>query len=246
MKCLVLAAGYATRLYPLTKDFPKPLLDVNGKTIINWLLEDVDTNTDVSEYFIVTNHRFVSHFNNWKKKCGLYHPIHILDDGSTENDNRLGAVKDIAYAIEQYKINDDLLVLAGDNVLNFSLKGFVEFFEQHKSSCVMRYYESEISKLQKTGVATIDTNSKIVKMQEKPLNPESNWAIPPFYIYKKEDLRLIEEGINSECNTDAPGDFIAWLCGCCAVYAYEMPGKRYDIGNIEGYNKVKEIYHGYS
>lgn len=244
MKCLVLAAGYATRLYPLTENFPKPLLDVNGKSILDWLLDDVDANVGVDEYIIVSNHKFVEHFEKWIRECSLKHPVQIVDDGSTENDNRLGAVKDIVYAIEQLHIDDDLMVLAGDNVLDFSLGGFAEYFKEKNHTCVMCYHEPELTKLQRTGVASLDENNKILLMEEKPKDPKSNWAVPPFYLYKKEDLQTIQRGIKEGCDTDAPGSFIAWLCGQCDVYAYEMPGKRYDIGNLESYKAVQESYGG--
>lgn len=244
MKCLVLAAGYATRLYPLTENFPKPLLDINGKSILDWLLEDVDANINIDEYIIVSNHKFMKCFEEWSQKCNLKHPIQIIDDGSTENGNRLGAVKDIMFAIEKLHIDDDLMVLAGDNVLDFSLKGFADFFKDKSGTCVMRYFENDLSKLQRTGVAVIDENARIVSMEEKPQEPKSNWAVPPFYIYKKEDLKAIRLGIEQGCNTDAPGSFISWLCGQCDVYAYEMPGARYDIGNLESYEMVKKVYKG--
>ena len=244
MKCIVLAAGYATRLYPLTENFPKPLLDVNGKSILDWLLEDVDRTIDVNEYIIVTNHRFVEKFEAWKRNCNLTRRITILDDGSTTNENRLGAVKDIAFAIEKLEIEDDLMVLAGDNLLDFSLENFAKYFGEKQHTCVMRHYEDVMEKLRRTGVATVDENGLVLEMQEKPIEPKSNWAIPPFYIYKEDDLYLIRRAILGECDTDAPGDFIAWLCKQCQVYAYEMPGKRYDVGNLESYKYVRDNYVG--
>lgn len=244
MKCMVLAAGYATRLYPLTENFPKPLLDIQGKSILDWLLQDVDVNIDVDEYIIVSNHKFIEHFQKWQQSCKLKHPVSVLDDGSTANENRLGAVKDIMYAIEQLHIDDDLMVLAGDNVLDFSLKGFADFFKEKSATCVMRYFEPEESKLRRTGVAEVSEDAKIISMEEKPREPKSNWAIPPFYIYKREDLQVIRRGIEDGCETDAPGSFIAWLCGQCDVYAYEMPGKRYDIGDLKSYQMVQETFQG--
>lgn len=244
MKCLILAAGYATRLYPLTENFPKPLLDINGKSILDWILEDVEANIEIEQYIIVSNHKFVEQFQNWKDTLEVKNKTVIIDDGSTENDNRLGAVKDIAFAIEQMSIDDDLMVLAGDNLLDFSLKGFVEYFKRKNATCIMRHYEPEVSKLQRTGVANIDTFEKVIEMQEKPKVPKSNWAVPPFYLYKKEDLKYILQGINEDCDTDAPGSFIAWLCNKCDVYAYEMPGKRFDIGNLESYRNVQAVYQG--
>lgn len=236
MKCVLLCAGYATRMYPLTENFPKPLLDIKGKALIDYLIDDLENNKVIDEYVIVSNHKFINHFNEWKNK--RKENITILDDGSTNNDNRLGAVKDIWFSIEKANINDDILVLAGDNLLDFSLKGFIDFSNEKKGNAVMRYYEPELKRLQRTGVAVIDSNDKIIDMAEKPQDPKSNWAIPPFYIFKKESLNDIKVGIESGCKTDAPGGFIEWFCKRNNVYAYLMPGKRIDIGSLEDYNKL--------
>ena len=239
MKCILLCAGYATRMYPLTENFPKPLLDVKGKPLIDYLIDDLENNKLIDEYIIVSNHKFINHFNDWKNNNKYKNKISLLDDGSTNNDNRLGAVKDIWFAIYKANINDDVLILAGDNLLDFSLKGFIDFSNNKNSNAVMRYYESELTRLQRTGVAVIDDNDKILEMEEKPKEPKSNWAIPPFYIFKKDYLIEIKEGIDSGCKVDAPGGFIEWFSKRNPVYAYLMPGKRIDIGNLEDYYKIK-------
>lgn len=242
MKCVILAAGYATRMYPLTENFPKPLLEVQGKPILNWLIDDLESTGEIDEYIIISNHKFIDKFNQWQSNSPMRDKLAVIDDGSTANENRLGAVKDILFAIEKCNINDDIIVLAGDNLLDFSLAGFVDFFKQNNSSCVMRYFEDNVDKLKKTGVATVDENGLITKMVEKPVVPESNWAIPPFYVYSKNDISKIALGIEQGCPTDAPGSFISWLCSQTRVYAMEMPGKRYDIGSIEGYEEIKNTY----
>ena len=244
MKCIILAAGYATRMYPLTENFPKPLLEVKGKPIIDWLIDDLETKGYINEYIVVSNHKFLDSFKNWKESNIKANKITVIDDGSTENDNRLGAVRDIQFAVETQNIDEDIVVLAGDNLLNFSLNDFVEYFYKKNGSCVMRHFESSIPKLQKTGVADIDEDDRVLEMEEKPAVPKTNWAIPPFYIYKKEDLSKIAEGIAIGCPTDAPGNFLSWLCKNTAVYAMEMPGVRYDIGSIDGYEDIKANYKG--
>lgn len=244
MICVVLAAGYATRLYPLTENFPKPLLDVNGKSILDWLLDDIDTIDDITEYVIISNHKFADHFESWKKNCKLNKPVTVIDDGTTSNETRLGAVKDIDFAIEKLNLNDDLLVVAGDNIIDFSFDGFVKYFKEKNASCVMRYFEESIPVLQKCGVACVTDDGLITDMEEKPKEPKSNWGIPPFYIYKKDDVHFIRDGINGGCATDAPGSFIAWLCHQSDVYAMEMPGERYDIGDLESYEQVKRDFKG--
>lgn len=242
MKCLILAAGYATRLYPLTENFPKPLLKVGEKTILDWLVDDIDEKGAVDEYVVISNHKFAVHFEDWAKN--KKQQITVVDDGTDTNETRLGAVKDIQFAIEKLALDDDMLVIAGDNVLDFSLTKFIAYAQEKKTSCVMRYYEAEQKKLSKSGVLTIDGVDKVVKMQEKPEVPESNWCCPPFYFYTKEDAKLVKAGIENGCGTDAPGSFIAWLCARSPVHAMEMPGSRYDIGNLESYKKVQEEYKG--
>lgn len=242
MKCMILAAGYATRLYPLTENFPKPLLCVGEKTILDWLLDDLEKTCDVKEYIIISNHRFITHFEKWAEGKKL--PVTVLDDGSTDNDNRLGAVKDIAFAIEKTAPEDDLLVMAGDNVLDFSLSRFVEYAQSKQTACLMRYYEADIARLRKGGVMEVDASDKVLSMEEKPQNPKANWCVPPFYYYPRDVLPLIARGIEEGCQTDAPGSFAAWLCKETEVYAMEMPGKRYDIGNLQSLEAVRATYKG--
>ncbi len=242
MKCLILAAGYATRLYPLTENFPKPLLKVQEKTILDWLIEDIDTAGVVDEYVVISNHKFADHFRTWEE--GHSQKITILDDGTETNETRLGAVKDIQFAIDALDLQDDLLIIAGDNLLDFSLTDYIAYQKQKQSTVIMRYWEPDVNKLHKTGVAVVDENDRILEMEEKPAEPKSNWCTPPFYIYKSEDVALVKAGIEAGCGVDAPGSFIAWLSTQTVVHAYEMPGRRYDIGNLESYKAVQKEYQG--
>jgi len=242
MKCLILAAGYATRLYPLTENFPKPLLEVAGKTILDWLVDDIDTMGEVDEYVVISNHKFAHHFEAWA--AGKSQKITVVDDGTSTNETRLGAVCDIQFAIEKLSLDDDMLVIAGDNVLDFSLTRFIAYAKEKNTSCIMRYYEPEWSKLLKTGIVTVDEFDRVVDMTEKSPTPATHWCCPPFYYYTKNDARLVKKGIAEGCGTDAPGSYIAWLCKETAVHAMEMPGKRYDIGNLESYENVKNTYKG--
>ena len=242
MKCLILAAGYATRLYPLTENFPKPLLEVRGKTILDWLIDDVDAAGLVDEYVVISNHKFAHHFDAWAAK--KTQKITVVDDGTDSNETRLGAVKDIQFAIDKLDLDDDMLVIAGDNLLDFSLTKFAAYGKQKATSCIMRYYEPDEKRLRKCGVVTVDETDRILGMAEKPANPESHWCCPPFYYYTKADARLVEKGIAAGCGTDAPGSYIAWLCTQTPVHAMEMPGKRYDIGNLESYEAVQTTYRG--
>lgn len=242
MKCLILAAGYATRLYPLTENFPKPLLKVGNKTILDWLVDDIAAAGLVDQYVVISNHKFAHHFEEWAES--RKEQISVVDDGTETNETRLGAVRDIQFAIDALKLDDDMLVIAGDNVLDFSLTHFIRYADSKQSSAIMRYYEAVEAKLRKCGIVEIDSDDKIISMEEKPAEPKSHWCCPPFYYYKKSDAKRIPQAIESGCGIDAPGSFIAWLATQTTVYAMEMPGSRYDIGNLESYNEVSSIYKG--
>lgn len=238
MKCLILAAGYATRLYPLTENFPKPLLKVGEKTILDWLVDDVSP--AISEFIVVSNHKYARHFETWAAK--KEQKITVVDDGTESNETRLGAVRDIALGLEGNE--DDVLVMAGDNVLDFSLLSFVEFFREKQASCVMTHEENRPEKQRKTAIITFDQNHLIDSYEEKPQIPKGNHAVPPFYCYRAEDAARIPEALRDGCGADAPGSFAAWLSAHALVYAYEMPGKRYDIGDAASYSQVQADYKG--
>lgn len=249
MKCVILAAGYATRLYPLTENFPKPLLTVGGrngvpeKTILDWLVDDIDSLGVIDTYVVISNNKFAQHFEKWAE--GKKQQIVVVDDGTSSNETRLGAVCDVQFAIDKLGLDDDMLVIAGDNVLDFSLTKFIAYAREKGTSCIMRYYEASEQKLTKCGVVEIDGEDRILSMEEKPAQPKSHWCCPPFYVYSKADAARVKEAIEGkECGTDAPGSFIAWLSGKTAVHAMEMPGSRYDIGNLQSYEQVQNDYRG--
>ncbi|MBR4721351.1 MAG: nucleotidyltransferase family protein [Clostridia bacterium] len=242
MKCIILAAGYATRLYPITENFPKPLLDVGGKPILDWLIDDISASDSVDEYIVVSNHKFAPQFNKWASENR--HNITVIDDGTTTNENRLGAVRDIVLACDSLSSPEDCMVIAGDNVLDFSLTQFIDYFNKKDASVVMRYYEPDSAKLKKSGVIELDDCDRVIDMAEKPSDPKSHWCCPPFYIYKASDIARISDAIKNGCNVDAPGSFVEWLCKHANVYALEMPGRRYDVGTVESYTKIKNEYKG--
>lgn len=242
MKNIIIAAGYATRLYPLTENFPKPLLQVAGKSILDRMLEDIDSISDIDEHIIVTNHKFAHIFEQWKTETKYQKPVTVIDDGTSTNDTRLGAVRDLLLALSQCHVDDDIMVLAADNILNFSLQGFVDFFHQKQSSVIMCYHEPELRRLQRTGVIEANDDMRVLQMQEKPEVPVSNWAVPPFYIYRKEDLPLIRECLQHGCGFDAPGNLAHYLVDVTTIHVWQMPGSRYDIGSLDSYQEAQEIY----
>lgn len=245
MKTIVLAAGYATRLYPLTENFPKPLLQIGKSTILGRMLEDIDTIPEITEHIIVTNARFAGIFQDWVnlgKGSSSGKPVKVLSDGTITNETRLGAVRDLILAIDTYKIDEDILVVAADNILDFSFRGFVEAFKQKGTSMIMCHHEPEIYKLQRTGVIEVDENFRVLQMQEKPEVPVSHWAVPPFYIYKKEDLPLIKGAIEGGCGFDAPGNLAHYLVDRTPIHAWPMPAGRFDIGSLDTYEEAKTKY----
>ncbi len=242
MKNIVIAAGYATRLGELTKNFPKPLLKIGESTILGRMLDDIDTLDAIDEHIIITNHKFAPIFEEWAKGLHYGKPVRIVDDGTETNETRLGAVRDLLFAIEKCNINDDMLVVAADNILDFSFGGFVDFAREKGSSCIMCHHQPSIEKLQRTGVVVLDENRRVLNMEEKPEVPKSHWAVPPFYVYLKEDLPLIKDCLNHGCGFDAPGNLAHYLCDVTTIHAYEMPAGRFDIGSLDTYYEAQRIY----
>ncbi len=249
MNCIVLAAGYATRLYPLTLNFPKPLLTVAGKTIVDWLLDDLDRSGKIERYVVVSNSRYYDSFVNWcdEKQNGaakLSAPVEIVDDGSETNDARLGAVKDVLFAMEALDLSGDTLIVAGDNLLDFSLETFLRYFEEKGANVAMRVFEQSVDDLRKRGVLEIGDDDRVLSMEEKPAEPKSHWRCPPFYLYRDLTAEKIRAALADGCGFDAPGSLLAWTCQKEPTFAVEAPGKFFDVGNLESYERVKAEYRG--
>ena len=242
MKNIVIAAGYATRLYPLTENQPKPLLKVGGKTILGRMLDDIDKIDDIDEHIIITNHKFAKNFQDWAAQQNYNKKITIVDDGTVTNDTRLGAVCDLLFAIDKLNINDDMLVVAADNILFFSFQEFVDFAKEKGTSCIMCHEQKDVEKLKRTGVVIVDQNMKVLEMQEKPQEPKSSWAVPPFYIYRKDDLELIKDSVNNGCGKDAPGNLAHYLADCTTIHAWPMSAGRFDIGSLDTYYEAQKRF----
>ena len=268
MKCVVIAAGYATRLGELTRNFPKPLLKIGDNTILGRMLDDIDRIPEIDEHIIITNHRFAPIFEEWVKantKNSISHgknesaqsvqsvvknntcskfkkPITIVDDGTETNETRLGAVCDLLFAMDKLSIGDDLLVVAADNLLFFSFQEFVDFAKEKKTSCIMCHEQPSIEKLQRTGVVELDENNKVLGMEEKPQVPKSHWAVPPFYIYLKKDLDLVRHSVENGCGKDAPGNLAHYMVEHTTMHAWPMSAGRFDIGSLDTYYEAVEKY----
>lgn len=242
MKAVILAAGYATRLYPLTKDKPKSLLKVAGKTILEHILLKVAKADVVDQVYIVTNARFFEQFQRWVENYPYPLKIMVLNDGTTDNDHRLGAIADLQLVIETRELDDDLLVLAGDNLFDFELSDFVAFYQKRPFDMITAHELTDMGQLKRTGVVTVNADSQATSFEEKPKEPKSNLAVPPFYIYRRDTLPLIQEYLAEGQNPDAPGNFIPWLLTRKPVYVYRFQGQRYDIGTLESYQEVCRIF----
>jgi glucose-1-phosphate thymidylyltransferase len=242
MKNIVIAAGYATRLGELTKNFPKPLLQIGKSTILGRMLDDIDTIDDITEHIIITNHKFAPIFEKWAAEQTYSKPITIIDDGTETNETRLGAVCDLLYAMDQLKIDDDMLVVAADNLLFFSFREFVDFAKAKQTSCIMCHEQPSIEKLQRTGVVELDAQMKVLGMEEKPQEPKSHWAVPPFYIYMKKDLELVRHSVENGCGKDAPGNLAHYMVEHTTMHAWPMSAGRFDIGSLDTYHQAVELY----
>ena len=242
MKNIVIAAGYATRLGELTKNFPKPLLQIGKSTILGRMLDDIDTIDDITEHIIITNHKFAPIFEKWAAEQTYSKPVTIIDDGKETNETRLGAVCDLLYAMDQLKIDDDMLVVAADNLLFFSFREFVDFAKTKQTSCIMCHEQPSIEKLQRTGVVELDAQMKVLGMEEKPQEPKSHWAVPPFYIYLKKDLELVRHSVENGCGKDAPGNLAHYMVEHTTMHAWPMSAGRFDIGSLDTYHQAVELY----
>ena len=242
MKNIVIAAGYATRLGELTRNFPKPLLQIGQSTILGRMLDDIDRIDDIDEHIIITNHRFAHIFEEWAAAQTYTKPVTIVDDGTSTNETRLGAVCDLLFAMDKLSIDDDLLVVAADNILMFSFREFVDFAKEKGASCIMCHEQPSIERLQRTGVVVLDEDNKVLNMEEKPQVPKSHWAVPPFYIYLKKDLDLVRHSVENGCGKDAPGNLAHYMVDNTTVYAWPMSAGRFDIGSLDSYEEAKKLF----
>ena len=240
MKAIILAAGYAKRLYPLTLNKPKPLLLVGGQPILNHLLSKIEDVEEIDEIYIVTNAKFYDQFCDWAKNEGNESCV-ILNDGTLENDRRLGAIGDIQFVIRSKKISDDLLILAGDNLFEFDLSDFINSFKK-KGTSVGCYQLGNLKLANQYGVLELDKNGKILKFWEKPVHPPSALISTGVYGYTLSDLNQMSRYLDEGGNADAPGHFLEWLSQHKDIYGFVIDGRWFDIGDLESYHQANAIY----
>ena len=241
IKAIILAAGYATRLYPLTLNTAKALLPINNKPIINYTINELNKIKAIDKIYVVSNDRFYNDFCTWQKNVETIAPIEILNDKSKSEEDRLGAIGDIQFCIEQKNINEDTIIIAGDNFFTSSLKPYYDFFKENNKDCVCvkEFFDKE--KIKQFAVANLDASGKITNLEEKPKYPKSNIAVYACYIYKKNTIALFETYLQEGNKKDAPGHFVEWLYKRKPVLAYKINGECYDIGTIESYEEVKSL-----
>ncbi len=245
MKAVIVAAGYATRLYPLTLNTPKPLLDIGGKPMLQHILEKIEEAEDIDKVFIVTNDKFYKTFKGWISQYSSGKEIVILNDGTTSNDDRLGAIGDILFAVTEGKIDDDILIIAGDNLFEFSLPDMIGYFNEKKSSVIAVYDLKDKAKLaRKYGVVELDRDEKIVSFEEKPEEPKTSLTATMCYLFSKEDLHVLEECVRKHEKMDNGGDFVRYLSERKPVYGFIFPERWFDIGSKEQLEEVRKIYGG--
>ena len=240
MKCILLAAGYATRLLPLTANKPKALLEVGPRKMIDYIAGAIDKVDEVDQIVIVTNARFAAQFEEWAKTAQIQKPIVIVNDHTDSNDNRLGGIGDLQYAIEQAGVDDDIFVLAADNLFEFDLNEMVALFKARGEDVITVRKILDETLLKRMGIVSVDAEMHVLDFEEKPANPKSNLTSPALYIYRREDLPLIKRYLEEGNNPDAPGNLVPYMVAHSKVSAYEFKGIWYDIGTHESLNEVAE------
>ncbi|MBI9085645.1 MAG: nucleotidyltransferase family protein [Desulfobacterales bacterium] len=240
MIAVLLCAGYATRLYPLTRSFPKPLLPVADKPVIDYLVDQIAVLPTIDTLHIVTNAKFYDHFRKWagqKAAAGAVSiPIIIHNDKTSCNAHRLGAVADLQLVLKSLPSPQPMLVAAADNIFRFSFAGLCERFLREKRHLVVALPQTDRHKLQKTGVLALDDEDQVLRLHEKPIDPPSTWSCPPLYFLRPSAIGHLDTLLATENQPDAPGHFIEYLCRREPVMAQRLDGTRLDIGDIDSYH----------
>ena len=242
MKAVLLCAGYATRLYPLTENRPKPLLPLAGKPILEYILEKIEPIRAVGQVFVVTNDRFYPHFKKWSETQRRPWEMVIVNDGTTTNENRRGAIGDLIFVIQKYKVKDDLGVFAGDNLFLSEFEGFAEFAESHRPHASLGVVTVENQELARQyGIVSSDSSQRILEFFEKPKHPPTLLASTGAYWFPAESLNFLDRYIREGHNADRPGDYISWLVKADRVFAYPFSGKWFDIGDLNSYRAADQM-----
>jgi glucose-1-phosphate thymidylyltransferase len=245
MKVIILAAGYATRLYPLTLTQPKPLLPVAGKPMIEYVLDNLAPIGGLDRFYVVTNARFASHFQRW---ANAYRPgnasleFTIVNDGSTDDTNKLGAIGDLHFVLTSQNVDDDVIVVAGDNLFSEKLDDFGRFCREKQAPVLAVYDVKDLEQVKKYNSISVDAAGRITFFEEKPANPTSTLTGIALYFYPKATLALIRQYVAEGNNPDQPGRLVQWLYPRMPVYTWQVPGLWYDIGSKESLEDANRIF----
>lgn len=238
MKALVLAAGYATRLYPLTLDKPKALLEVGGRPMLDRILERLEA-MEVDETIVVTNAKFTPHFEEWAEdKNG----VTIVNDGTTSNDDRLGAIGDIAFVLDELQLEDDLVVVAGDNLFGTDISRFAAYGRDVDAPVLAVHDVGDLSKMREYNQVEVDSEGRVVFMEEKPEHARTTLAGIALYYYPRQALPLVRQYLGEGNNPDQPGRLPEWLYSRTPVYTWKLPGEWYDIGSAETLEEADRVF----
>ncbi len=245
MKVIILAAGYATRLYPLTLTQPKPLLPVAGKPMVEYVLDNLAPIGGIDRVYVVTNAKFADHFQQWSDRYRATRSqlqFTVVNDGSTDDSNKLGAIGDIYYVLQRQAVDDDLIVVAGDNLFSHPLQDFGRFCRAKNAPVVAVYDVKELEEVKKYNSITLDAGGRITFFEEKPKQPTSTVSAIALYFYPRATLPLIHQYVAEGNNPDQPGRLIQWLYPRTPVYTWTVPGLWYDIGSKETLEEANRIF----
>lgn len=241
MQAVILAAGYATRLYPITLNRAKPLLPVGDQPIINYIIDGLVDIPEITKVCVVTNNKFYRDFRRWRRESSFKKDIVIINDGTNSDNDKLGALGDIELVINRMSIDDDLIVIAGDNLFGFELKDFVDFFKKNGLSiaCYKSPYQNELSRY---GIVELDGNNRVIRFQEKPKEPMSDLVAVCLYGFPRDKLGVIKEYVEGGNNRDAPGYYIEWLVKMEKVYSFIFNAQWHDIGTPDSYERAQREF----
>ncbi|HLX69781.1 MAG TPA: nucleotidyltransferase family protein [Verrucomicrobiae bacterium] len=245
MKVIILAAGYATRLYPLTLTQPKPLLPVAGQPMVEYVLDNLAPIGGIDRIYVVTNAKFAGHFQKWSdnyRETKAKLNFTVVNDGSTDDSNKLGAIGDIHYVLKKEKVDDDLIIVAGDNLFSEKLEGFGKFVREKNAPVLAVYDVGNLEEIKKYNSISVDGTGRITFFEEKPKNPTSTITGIALYYYPKAALKLIDQYIAEGNNPDQPGRLVQWLYPRTPFYTWRVPGIWYDIGSKETLEEANKIF----
>jgi glucose-1-phosphate thymidylyltransferase len=245
MELIILAAGYATRLYPLTLNQPKPLLAVAGKPMIEHVLDNLAPISGIEHISVVTNAKFADHFQRWADSYSADRDgvnVTIVNDKSTDDSNKLGAIGDLHLVLTEAGIDDDVMVVAGDNLFSHSLADFGEFCREKAAPVLAVYDVGNLEEIKKYNAIEVDEKGQITFFEEKPARPKSTLTGIALYYYPKSVLPLIRRYVEEGNNPDQPGRLVQWMYERTPFYTWKVPGIWYDVGSKETLEEANRIF----